>query len=231
MKELFEGLKCADKAEEMRFTPFLKEYEPSLVPAPDRREALRYAGIPGFAQESSLGEDEQSGLLQLYDETLRMTVPVLTYRVSWILVPLALTLWEGEEWPVLPFEQHSRALRRNLQGCRGAVLFAATIGAGMDRLIRRYERTQPARGILLQGIGAERVEALCELFYQEVSAQAELAGLKSHHRFSPGYGDLPLDVQPQFLSLLDARRRLGITLNASCLMSPSKSVTAVIGIG
>ena len=49
-------------------------------------------------------------------------------------------------------------------------------------------------------------------------------------RFSPGYGDLPIEVQKDFLPLLDAERRLGITLSESCLMAPSKSVTAIIGV-
>ncbi|MBR3258643.1 MAG: vitamin B12 dependent methionine synthase, partial [Eggerthellaceae bacterium] len=46
----------------------------------------------------------------------------------------------------------------------------------------------------------------------------------------PGYGDLPLEVQPDLLGLLDASRRLGITLSDSLLMSPTKSVTAIVGL-
>ena len=56
-------------------------------------------------------------------------------------------------------------------------------------------------------------------------------GLVPTRRYSPGYGDLPLSVQPALLDALDAGRRLGVTLTESLLMVPMKSVTAVVGIG
>ena len=59
---------------------------------------------------------------------------------------------------------------------------------------------------------------------------ARLSGYKSHPRYSPGFGDLPITVQKEFLNLLDAGRRMGITLGESFLMAPSKSVTAIIGL-
>ena len=50
-------------------------------------------------------------------------------------------------------------------------------------------------------------------------------------RFSPGYGDLPLELQKDVFRVLDCPRKIGLSLNESLLMSPSKSVTAIIGIG
>ena len=49
-------------------------------------------------------------------------------------------------------------------------------------------------------------------------------------RFSPGYGDYPLDTQKRLLRLLDAPRKIGLSLNDSLLLTPVKSVTAVIGL-
>ena len=109
-------------------------------------------------------------------------------------------------------------------------MFAATIGSGIDRFIRRYEVSDPSMGVIFQGYGAERAESLCNLFCEEVRLSAEEKGYKLHPRFSPGFGDLPITVQKEFLERLDASRRLGITLGESCLMSPSKSVTAFIGL-
>ena len=50
-------------------------------------------------------------------------------------------------------------------------------------------------------------------------------------RFSAGYGDLPLAVQKAIFSALELSQRIGLTLNESLLMTPSKSVTAIFGLG
>ena len=80
----------------------------------------------------------------------------------------------------------------------------------------------------LDGFGGAYVEAGCNAAEREIAAK--LPGKYLTDRFSPGYGDLPLDVQSPLLALTDATRRLGVTLSESNLMNPLKSVTAVIGL-
>lgn len=122
----------------------------------------------------------------------------------------------------------SADLARNLKGCRRAVLFAATIGPGPDRLLARYAVADPLDAALLQAAGAAYAESLCDVFCAELSERYAPAHLRP--RFSPGYGDLALGVQKQVFSLLFPQR-IGLTLNDSLLMSPTKSVTAFVGIG
>ena len=80
---------------------------------------------------------------------------------------------------------------------------------------------------MFQAIGAERIEAVCDCFCDEIKKEF-VCSLKP--RFSPGYGDLSLETQKQLFSILDCERQLGISLNSSLLMSPSKSVTAFVGL-
>ena len=145
---------------------------------------------------------------------------------------------------MLPFDTYgSKNLAHVMRDCTGAVMFAATIGVGIDRLIAKYNRISPSKALIMQALGAERVEALCDLFNAEVAAEVGSgAGVADAGvtvsgtvrslcpRFSPGYGDLPLAVQREFMTLLDCAHLIGINLNESLLMSPSKSVTAIIGI-
>ena len=49
-------------------------------------------------------------------------------------------------------------------------------------------------------------------------------------RYSPGYGDLPITVQKQFLTMLNTSRTIGLTVSESGIMIPRKSVSAIIGI-
>ena len=175
---------------------YTKTYE---APPVDRREILRYAGVRGDAPEIGA----------LLEECLKETEGKLTYKVCYA------------EFPLSFFDQvGSEGLKKHLDGCQSAVVFAATVGIGIDRLIARYGGVSPTKSLLFQAIGAERIEALCEIFNGEIGGS----------RFSPGYGDLPLDFQKEIFKLLDCPKRIGLTLNDSMLMSPSKSVTAIIGV-
>ena len=119
----------------------------------------------------------------------------------------------------------SRALTKNLTGCEEAFLFALTLGHGVDRLLRRLSLTSPARHFVTDALASSLTETACDLAEERL-----LSALPHRPRFSPGYGDLSLHIQPDVLTVLDAERRLGITLSHSLLMSPSKSVTAIVGI-
>lgn len=119
----------------------------------------------------------------------------------------------------------THALYRNLNGVGEAFVFAATVGHGVDRLLARLSLTSPAEHFITDALASAYAEAVCEY------ADAYLRdGLCCGVRFSPGYGDLPLSVQPNILNMVEAGRLLGITLGKTLLMSPMKSVTAVLGI-
>lgn len=170
------------------------------------------------------GGDEILGLI---DECLAEVREMLQYKVCYAI----LTTETDCNIISLPCGQiASRNLTKNLSGCDKAIVFAATIGIGIDRLISKYSRLSPAKALCLQAIGAERVEALCNDFCEKMESEFQGKGEKLRPRFSPGYGDLPLETQKMIFSLLDCPKRIGVTLGDTLLMSPSKSVTAFIGI-
>ena len=175
----------------------------------DRREVLRYA----------LCRQPDEATEKLLDDSLDEALPLLSYRVCWTEVSVSV---EGRTVRLGEMELTSRTLAGHLSGCETAVVFAATVGVGIDRLIAKYGHISPARGLLLQAVGTERIEALCDAFC------AEFPGAKP--RFSPGYGDLKLASQRDVFALLDCPKRISLTLNDSLIMSPSKSVTAIVGL-
>ena len=183
-----------------------------------RSEILRYAG----AKEASA---ELSALLE---DALEEARSILTYKVCWQAFPIAAT----EAGLDLGFAKiQSAVLKNHLRHCTQAVIFGATVGLELDRLIARYGRTSPARALLLQAIGAERIEALCNAFQEEIRQDAAAQQLSAVSRFSPGYGDLPLELQRDIFHTLNCSSRIGLNLTESLIMTPSKSVTAIIGIG
>lgn len=119
----------------------------------------------------------------------------------------------------------SADLAKTLQNCDGIILFAATVGIEIDRLIFKYGKISPLKALVFQAIGAERIEWLCNQFCKDLAKEENVTP-----RFSPGYGDLPLEVQKDIFSALNCEKNIGLTLNDSMLMSPTKSVTAFVGI-
>lgn len=183
------------------------------APTVDEREILRYAGVRAEVEE----------LKPLLLECLQEAKPLLSYRVCFTRCAVRV----GANYVDFDFGRiESFSLARRLEGCERAVIFAATLGLGLDRLIARYGTVSPGKAFLLSAIGDERVEALCDLFCRELAAEHALL----RPRFSAGYGDLPLSVQREIFSVLDCPRQIGLSLNESLLMSPSKSVTAIVGI-
>ncbi len=115
-----------------------------------------------------------------------------------------------------------------LKECDAAVLLVCTLGAGFDRMIREWETRDMARAAMMDACGSAWVEAVCDEAEKEI--RGRFPDRFCTDRFSPGYGDLPLSLQADFLRATDAGRKLGITANESCLLLPCKSVTSVIGL-
>jgi len=116
-----------------------------------------------------------------------------------------------------------QALKKHLEGCREAVLFAATIGPGADREIARRSAGSALDGWIADCVCTAAAERLCD----EICAQLPP---KQRSRFSPGYGDLPMDCQGEILTALGAMKYAGIALTQGMMMVPAKSVTAIVGL-
>ena len=195
-------------------TVITREYS---APPIRRREILRYMGC----------KDSSPELEALIDRAISLCEGILTYKVCYSELPLEI---KGEVCDLGLAEVSSRDLARCLTGCERSVIFAATVGLGIDRLILRYGRLEPSLSLCLGALGAERTEALCDVFCDDIKEKFATQGKKMRPRFSAGYGDLPLSLQKEIFASLECEKRIGLTLNDSLLMSPTKSVTAIIGI-
>ena len=182
----------------------------------DEKEILRYAMLPSFAPSP-----EELPL----KECLEAAKGAAQCRAVWRRYPVRR---DGETLDLGFARTDSRDLRNHLAGCGEILLFACTAGAETDRRIARAKLLSPARGLLMHAIGAQQVEGACDRLCRRLAEQ--FPDRKLTNRYSPGYGDLPLSLQREVMSALDCGRTVGITLTDSLLMTPSKSVTAIIGM-
>lgn len=130
----------------------------------------------------------------------------------------------------LPLSLPGSDIAKHLRDAREVVLFAVTIGHDVDKELRRLGVVDPVGQVLFDAAATAAIEREADRVEARIRADAAERGMFCSWRFSPGYGDLPLDVQPAFLQVLNATRRLGITLTPNNLMVPTKSVTAIVGI-
>ena len=178
-------------------------------------EALRYLGAG----------DADDELRRAMADTAKELEARITPRWIWRIFPLEkepLRL-QGSE-VALP----GNLARRMLADCGQAALMACTLGAEFDRMMRAAQARDMARAVMLDACGSALVEAGCDAAEREIAGR--MPGLYLTDRFSPGYGDLPLETQRGLCAALDVARRLGVSLTESCLMNPQKTVTAVIGL-
>ncbi len=180
-------------------------------------EAMRYMGA-GAGDEDLRKETQR--IAEELEKRIRpkhtwRAVPIRQEAEGILLVGTALLLT-------------GRMAKRMLSECHTAVLMACTLGAEYDAMARSTEARDMARAVMLDACAGAWVEQGCDEAEAEIAAR--FPGSFLTDRFSPGYGDLPLDAQRTLLAALDAERRLGITLTDSLLMIPAKSVTAILGV-
>lgn len=119
---------------------------------------------------------------------------------------------------------------RHLEGCHTTILLGATIGAGVDAAIRKASYRDISLQLYMDACGSTLIEELCDRVEADLRMKASLRREFLTGRFSPGYGDLPIDCQRDFAAALNTQRMIGLTISGSGVMIPSKSVTAVMGI-
>ncbi len=120
----------------------------------------------------------------------------------------------------------SMALSRHLADCKSGYVLAATLGSEADRIISKYSVLSSVKAVAAQAAAAAMIEQyaddICTVLRNE-------SGMYLTPRFSPGYGDFSLDYQKILLNSLDAGKKIGLCLTDGGLMTPIKSITAIMG--
>ncbi len=142
-------------------------------------------------------------------------------------VPAALSPSSAANNPAVVIEG---AVGQFLAHSRLVALFVSTIGSGVERLSRGWLRAGDViRGLVADAIGSELAEAVAFHCQQQVRAWARAHGLEITPRYSPGYCGMDVRQQRVLFDQVSAAR-IGVRLTPSCLMTPVKSVSGIIGL-
>ncbi len=199
---------------EINLTDSIIEVKNIALPPVCEKEVLRYAGA----------KDADEGVMALLKDCLAEVGSKLKCMAVYGIFDVKC---DGDVCDFGHFKVFSEKLAINLNGCEKAVVFACTVGIELDRLIAKYVRLSPSKALMLQAVGAERIEAVCDVLCALIEKEY---GIALATRFSPGYGDVSLEVQKNIFDILGCPKRIGVTLTDGMLMIPSKSVTAFAGV-
>ena len=181
----------------------------------DRAELLSYLRTPAL----------DDSLSKVLEDCLESLCAVIEPRTIWRVLPAEHTK-DGVTLGGLLLG--GKDIAEHLTGCNEAVLLAATLSGGVDSVIRRAQLTDMTKAVLYDAIAGAAIEHVCEDLEKQFRAQLPYEYFTE--RFSAGYGDFPLTQQADLIQMLDAPRKIGLTVTPRMTLLPMKSVTAVIGL-
>jgi hypothetical protein len=165
------------------------------------------------------------------NRALAASLPLIVPQTMWLPLPCEVdaradTLRvDGTTFAV------GRIVRAHLKSIRAVALFVATIGTSLEQKARAIMKSgDMLEGYMMDAVGSAAAEACTDQAEAAIRAEAEAAGWKITNRLSPGYCEWPTQDQGKLFDLLPGHP-CDICLTDSCLMTPIKSVSGVIGLG
>lgn len=184
------------------------------------KEAIRYLGYG----KTSVDEKTLIMIQECFEKLEKISEPKCVYRIFELSLP------KENELQICNLHIKSKNLYKNLCGCKQVILFGTTIGSEVDRILRAYELTDMARAVVMQACAAAMLEEYCDEMQDKIAQQLAKDSMYLRPRFSPGYGDFSILHQKEILDMLDAPKRIGLTMTDAYMLAPTKSVTAIIGV-
>jgi len=185
----------------------------------NQKEALRYLGYGQNAPDAKV-----QCLLDECEEVIRsIAKPRFVYKVFDIEI-----VQEGVKVLNTNLVMPGNSIKEHLEGCEKAVLMGVTISMDVDRLLRIMQVTDMARTVITDSFANVAVEQTCDKV--EELLKKELSEYNQTWRFGVGYGDLSLDIQGDFLDVINAPKQIGLSASKNSILIPTKSVTAIIGL-
>lgn len=188
----------------------------------DRVEVLRYL-------QTAKDLDDQN-INRLIKESIAEIKELINFRYLYQKFPIAETEI-GVEIKNTTLTLKGKSIKKHLQHSKEVYLMAATLGAQVDKKISFYEKTSVTKSMIFDACATTAIEEGCDQVEAEIKEKVLAAGNEDiTFRYSPGYGDLGIDIQKEFLRILKAPKKIGLTASKYNMLLPTKSVTAIIGV-
>ncbi len=186
-----------------------------------KEEVLRYLGF-----KNQTLEKDMNNLIEETIEEMRNLA-----KVRYVYKPFNID--RGKDEIILldtKMKLLGRDIYKHLEKSQKCILMAVTLGSEIDMKIRYYEKINMTKALILDACATTAIEEACDEICGTIENGLIEKNKKLTWRFSPGYGDLPIESQKDFISVLEGNKTIGLTVSDHSILLPRKSVTAVVGI-
>lgn len=184
------------------------------------QDALRYMQVPESDQDDTLVQR----IRNTYHKLSQMNSSKYVYKIFSINSDTDSVFFDNTGIKIT-----SSDLVKLFADCSKCYILAVTLGQSVDRQISITQKTDMLDALVLDACASVLADKICDDIEEEI-----VKGLKADEfltmRFSPGYGDVSLEVQQEIIDVLDATKRIGLSLTKTNMLVPTKSVTAFIGV-
>lgn len=185
-----------------------------------RADALQYAGCKGAPDEKMLADYDR--LYELAARSARFRI--VERQAQIVLNPDGKTF----EVPALNLSLSGNLAQDMLSDSAAVLVLGCTLGMAFEQQLNRLQVLSMADAVLFDAIGSAMLED--ELDQWQKARRKQIFPMHMTDRFSCGYGDLPLALQSDIAKALNLSQTIGVYVQPSLMMVPSKSVTALIGL-
>ena len=118
-----------------------------------------------------------------------------------------------------------------LRGAEELVVAVCTIGSAVDGKVRDYQAQKDHfKAIMLDEVASWAVDQVRQGLYLDLEEELQAKDWRVSTMLSPGESAWTVDDQRVIFKILDTSK-IGVSLNDSCLMTPLKSLSMIMGIG
>lgn len=187
----------------------------------DRNEVLRYMGYKG----QTISADLNCVIDEIIADALITAKPKQIYAIYKISA-------DNNEIKLINSTMvlKGKDIYNHLFKAKSCAVIAVTLGSAFENKLRQLSRSEITKAIIFDAVGDALIEKVADLCEDEIKANLMPKKLYTNWRYSPGYGDFPLDTQQNIIESLSCEKRIGLTVTQNNIMIPRKSVTAFIGI-
>ncbi|MCD6460384.1 hypothetical protein J7L67_06935 [bacterium] len=124
----------------------------------------------------------------------------------------------------------SKSLYKVLANSHTIIVMAVSIGKdiGLRRDYYLQESAEVTKGLILDAICSETVEAAMQALHDNIKQTGLQRGYNTTMRYSPGYNDFNLSHQADIDKLLNLKC-IGVEVTDYYILNPEKSITALTG--